>query len=146
MMTTTNGNTVSVPISETDLSFLERVTVMVAFLHGAGALGTLAGMVFPCGGVNVETPLWLALYAWAGGMLFVRYGMDWFFWFLRFRFLLVVVLSAALASVLWSVNPSLTLQRAIHLIGTTLIGATLVTAYHTLKCSLYLHGHSLSFC
>lgn len=127
-MTTANGTTVSVSGSQPNLSLLERFIVVVALLHGAGALHTLAEMVSPGLGADMDTPLWLTLYAWAGGMLFVRHGVRWIFWFMRFRFLLVLVLGAALASVLWSVSASLTFQRTIHLTGTTLIGCYI--GYH----------------
>ncbi len=67
------------------------------------------------------TALWLMLYLWAvTGLLFAD-GLRWVAWLLRYRLVLLVLLGGVFASLLWSIDPSLTLRRSIHLIGTTLL-------------------------
>lgn len=94
--------------------------IIVIFILGTGILS-----IFPTifvAGSPLSTYFWLTSYLWAGGTLSRHYGIRWFFWFIRYRFLLAVVLLVSLASVLWSIDPILTIQRAIHLTGTSLIG------------------------
>jgi O-antigen ligase len=89
-------------------------------VFGAGITNIFSTVYFA--GVPIHTYLWIASYITVGWILCLHYGIRWFFWIARYRSLLGIVLLVALASVLWSVDPILTLQRAIHLIGTTLIG------------------------
>jgi O-antigen ligase len=98
----------------------ERAVVFFALLHAAGVVETLLGMAAP--EVAIGTPLWLALYLWALLALLATHGMQWISWLLRFRPLLTAVVVAALASAVWSSDPDLTVQRSIHLLGSTLFG------------------------
>jgi O-antigen ligase len=105
---------------ERRVSLFENTFVIVIFILSTGILS-----IFPTifvAGSPLSTYFWLTSYLWVGGVLYLTYGAQLFFWFIRYRLLLGVVLLTVLASVLWSVNLILTLQRAIHLIGTTFIG------------------------
>jgi O-antigen ligase len=102
------------------ISWAERGIVLLALVHAAGAVDTLQILALP--GTAIGTPLWLALYLWALIALLAGHGMQWILWLLRFRPLLTAVVVAALASAVWSSDPDLTLQRAIHLVGSTLFG------------------------
>jgi O-antigen ligase len=102
------------------VSFYESTFVIVIFILSTGILS-----IFPTifvAGSSLSTYFWLASYLWVGGVLYRNYGIQQFFWFIRYRLLVVVVVMGALASVLWSIDPAQTLQRSVHLIGTTLIG------------------------
>jgi O-antigen ligase len=105
---------------ERRVSFFEATFLIIIFILGTGVLS-----IFPTifvAGSPLSTYFWLVSYLWVGGELCRYHGIRWIFWLIRYRFLLGVALLTALASVLWSIDPTLTLQRAIHLIGTTLIG------------------------
>jgi O-antigen ligase len=105
---------------ERRVSLFETTLIIIIFILGTGVLS-----IFPTifiAGSPLSTYFWLASYLWVGGTLSRRYGIRWIFWLIRYRFLLGIVLLVALGSVLWSIDPILSLQRAIHLIGTTLIG------------------------
>ncbi len=104
---------------ERHVSFLEGAFVITVFIFGTRISSTFSTVYFA--GIPVHTYFWFASYITAGGILCLHYGIRWVFWVARHRLLLGVVLLVALTSVLWSVNPILTLQRAIHLLGTTLI-------------------------
>jgi O-antigen ligase len=69
---------------------------------------------------TLNTALWLMLYAVSCFLLLARHGRDWFTWMLRHRLSLCLVLAIASLSFLWSINPGLSVQRAIHLVGTSL--------------------------
>lgn len=97
-----------------------------ALLHAAGAVTAVLDIVSL--GSVVSTPLWLAFYAWAATTLLWRHGVRCVTWLLGYRPLLVAVTAAAGASYLWSIDPSLTLQRSVHLLGTSLLA--FVVGYH----------------
>lgn len=102
------------------------IVATAALLHAAGAVTAVLDIVSL--GSVVGTPLWLAIYAWAATTLLWRHGVLCVTWLLRYRPLLVAVTAAAGASYLWSIDPSLTLQRSVHLLGTSLLA--FVVGYH----------------
>jgi O-antigen ligase len=99
-------------------STVDLVVIFVALLNGAGAIEHLLDMV----GITVPLPtfIWLGIYAFSITMLCRHYSIGWLPWLGRHSPLLALVLMAAAASVFWSINPSLTLQRSVHLIGSSL--------------------------
>lgn len=107
----------------------DGAVAVAALLLAAGAGPVLAGVVLGQAGALALAPLftalWLALYLWAAVRLSLAFGGAWIGWLARERSLLLVVLAAALLSTAWSIAPSLTLQRAPHLVGTTLLGIAL---------------------
>ncbi len=105
---------------ERRVSLFESTLIVVILILGTGALS-----IFPTifiAGSPLSTYFWLASYFWVGGILCLHYRIRWLFWLIRYQFLSAIVLLVMLTSVLWSIDQILTLQRAIHLIGTTLIG------------------------
>ena len=65
--------------------------------------------------------IWLAMYAWTVVGLFVSFGINWITWLVRYRLLLICVLAGTMFSITWSVDPALSAERSVHLIGTTLV-------------------------
>lgn len=64
---------------------------------------------------------WLGMYAMAFVGLIGSFGANWATWLVRYRFLLICIVASTAFSTAWSFEPSLTLERSVHLIGTTLI-------------------------
>lgn len=64
---------------------------------------------------------WLGTYALATAGLFASFGINWITWLVRYRLLLVILLIGTIASASWSLDNVLTVERSIHLIGSTII-------------------------
>lgn len=64
---------------------------------------------------------WLGTYALATAGLFASFGINWITWLVRYRLLLVVLIIGTVASASWSLDPILTVERSVHLVGSTLI-------------------------
>lgn len=114
------------------MALLDQAVVMVALLLGAGTLHALVALALSEAAVETLQPLftglWLCLYAWAAAKLVVWHGGRWVQWLVRKRVALLAVLAIATCSVLWSVQPALTAQRSIHLLGTSLFAV--YVGYH----------------
>ena len=91
-----------------------------ALLHGAGAFNFVLQPADAS--AAAETAVWLLLYLVVFGLFWYRYRLQWVPWLLRHQPLLCAVLAIAAASWFWSIAPEFTWKRAIHLLGTTLIG------------------------
>lgn len=78
------------------------------------------------------TIAWLGLYALAGLGLMVQHGLSWMTWMLRFRLLLSMALLGALASAAWAIDPKLSIQRSVHLLGCGLLA---IYIGHSLRLS-----------
>ncbi len=68
--------------------------------------------------VNV---VWLGTYVLATAGLFASFGINWITWLFRYRLLLMILLVGVIASTLWSLDNILTLERSVHLVGSTMI-------------------------
>lgn len=101
-------------------SVTERLVAVIAFLNGGNVFDTIFDMV----GLNAQfiTPFWLLIYAYTVTLLFWHHNIGWAIWLCRRNTLLTIVLAAAFVSTVWSIDSTLTLQRAIHLVGSSLIG------------------------
>lgn len=71
--------------------------------------------------ITLVTLGWLFMYAIALIGLFASFGLNWATWLVRYRLLLTCLVAGAAFSTAWSVDTGLTLERSIHLIGTTLV-------------------------
>jgi len=69
----------------------------------------------------LETLLWLASYATALFGLMFRHGISWIMWMSRYRFLLIVLLLGTIASVSWSIDSGVSMQRTVHLLGSCIL-------------------------
>ena len=87
---------------------------------GTGVLPVLAafaGGVFP----QLITPLWLSLYLAAFFGLMFQHGINWISWLVRYRILFVVLMIGTVISVSWSIDPQVSVERVVHLVGSALI-------------------------
>ena len=99
--------------------FAYGVLFLTIFM-GTGVVPTITsyfGGVLP----QLVTPLWLALYAVAFLDLMFKHGINWITWMARYRILLVVLLFGTAASVSWSINPQVSAERVVHLLGSSLL-------------------------
>lgn len=71
--------------------------------------------------ISLVTLGWLGMYALAMLGLLLSFGINWATWLVRYRLLLTCLVAGAVFSTAWSVDTSLTLERSIHLAGTTLL-------------------------
>lgn len=71
--------------------------------------------------VTFITLLWLAMYAFSTLGLFVSSGINWITWLVRYRLLLTCLLIGTALSIVWSIDTALSIERVVHLIGTTLV-------------------------
>jgi hypothetical protein len=98
--------------------------VVLVLMHASGILDSLGMFLLPARAetflLSASRAVWLWLYLYAGFALF-RHGAE-SLMFVKGRTILATVLLVALLSSLWSLDPSLTVQRFVHLLGTTLIG------------------------
>lgn len=103
--------------------FLASALLVLTLLQGASFNLTLAfrGPLASEALISLVTLAWLAMYAFASVALFVSFGMNWISWLARYRLLLTCLLAGTAFSVTWSVDTALTLERSIHLIGTTIV-------------------------
>ncbi|MFK7889916.1 MAG: O-antigen ligase family protein [Granulosicoccus sp.] len=86
---------------------------------------------------------WLGMYAMAVIGLISSFGLNWVSWLVRYRLLLTCMIAGAAFSTAWSFDPGLTLERSIHLIGTTLIAIYLglsLPLHRILKTSAIVLG------
>jgi exopolysaccharide production protein ExoQ len=99
---------------------VEKFITVLLLLHSAGVTKSLVDGFIP--GSKLPTYAWLASYAVSVVFIFFRHGIDWIFWLVRFRLLLILLFAGVALSTLWSFDSGLTATRSTHLIGTTLIG------------------------
>jgi len=71
--------------------------------------------------IGMVTTLWLAMYIFSAVGLFAAHGINWITWLVRYRLILTLLLTGTVFSTAWSVETSLTLERSIHLVGTTIV-------------------------
>lgn len=67
------------------------------------------------------TLLWFFSYLVALVGLMFNHGINWIFWISRYRFLLVILIFGTVASVAWSIDSSISMQRTVHLLGSCLL-------------------------
>lgn len=93
--------------------------------------------------ITLVTMGWLFMYAMAVIGLFASFGINWATWLVRYRLLLTCLVAGAAFSTAWSVDTELTLERSIHLIGTTLVALYLgfsLPLHRILKTSAIVLG------
>lgn len=104
------------PFSAADL------LLVLALLQGTSMTLTLAVRLNPGGpAAALVTLLWFASYALAALLLLTRAGPDWPGWLLRYRLPLLLLVAGVCLSPLWSIAPALSLERAVHFTGSTVV-------------------------
>lgn len=94
--------------------------LVATILLGTGVVPTIfvyAGGALP----NLLTPMWLVLYLGALGGLMFKHGINWVTWLVRYRILLVFLIAGTVLSVTWSIDTQVSTERAVHLVGSTLV-------------------------
>ncbi len=71
--------------------------------------------------VSLVTVLWLLMYTVATLGLLLSSGLNWATWIVRYRLPLTLVVAGTCFSALWSMDTGLTIERSVHLVGTTLV-------------------------
>lgn len=71
--------------------------------------------------IPLNTALWFCLYLISTCGLITAHGVNWISWLIRYRVLLVLLVLGAIILTPWSVEPTLSINRLVHLIGTTLV-------------------------
>ncbi len=99
------------------------LVLYLALLQGTSFTLTLAIRFQPEGGIyaTLVTLIWLASYAIAFLGLVVAFGVNWLTWLVRYRLLLTLLLAGVAFSAIWSIDASLSAERSVHLIGSTLV-------------------------
>ena len=102
---------------------LASLMLILTLLQGSSATLTLALRSSFTSDLltTLVTVLWLAMYLTATAGLIATQGINWLTWMVRYRLLLVLLVAGTAFSTVWSVDASLTIDRSIHLIGTTLL-------------------------
>ncbi|MBX2881692.1 MAG: O-antigen ligase family protein [Granulosicoccus sp.] len=102
---------------------LASVLLLLTLLQGStfslsiGFRGPLASDLL----ISLVTVGWLAMYLTAITGLFASFGINWITWLVRYRLPLTCLVAGAVFSTAWSMDSALTLERSIHLVGTSLI-------------------------
>jgi len=65
--------------------------------------------------------VWALTYLLALLGLVTTFGINWITWMVRYRLLMTLLLAGTAFSAIWSMDAALTLQRTVHLIGSSLI-------------------------
>lgn len=102
---------------------LASLMLVLTLLQGTSFTLTLA-VRSPFAGslpIAMVTLVWLAMYLTATVALVANHGLNWLTWLVRYRLALVLLLAGTAFSTAWSVDPNLTIERSVHLIGTTLL-------------------------
>jgi len=104
-------------------SWIAMAMLLLTVMQGTSFTLTLAirGPLASDAAASLVTLLWLAMYLTAALGLVIYCGINWVTWMVRYRLALTLLVAGAAFSAFWSVDAGLTIERVIHLIGTTLI-------------------------
>lgn len=97
------------------------MVLALTVLLGTSALHTLVLYFAPAINVVTASILWLLLYFLGFVGLMFSQGINWISWLVRYRILLVVLLLGTIVSVAWSVDPAVSAERTVHLLGSSVI-------------------------
>lgn len=101
-------------------SLVALLVLVATILLGSSAVLRLVEFFSPAL-VGVVTLMWLALYSVAFLGLMLAHGINWLTWLVRYRILLVILMMGTMMSVGWALETQLSLERTIHILGSTLI-------------------------
>jgi len=124
--------------------------LVLTLLQGTSATLTVAVRLDGSGrAATLLTLLWLVAYALSAFLLLRHEGMRRVAWLVRFRLPLLILCGGVLASCLWSIDSRLSAERAVHFIGSTLIGLALgstLSLTRTLQISRTVLGALMVAC
>ena|GEM_PF-590604 len=112
--------TYSDPSGMSRASFIGIALLVLTVLLGTSTLAQALGFFAPAAAAII-TPAWLGLYLAALVGLMASHGVNWLSWLVRYRILLVILMLGTLASIGWALDARLSLERTVHLLGSTLV-------------------------
>jgi O-antigen ligase len=108
-------------------SFIAGFMLVLTLLQGSSFTLTMAlrSPIASSVVISLITVVWLLMYLVATVGLITSSGLNWGTWLVRYRLPLTIIVAGSCFSALWSMDNILTLERSIHLLGTTLIAVYL---------------------
>jgi len=106
--------------TEYKVSLLAMLVLLLTLVQGTSTSLTLAYKLKPSLEPTLSA-LWGLTYLMSLVGLSNQFGINWITWLIRYRLLLTVLLMGTAFSSMWSIETSLTMERSVHLIGSTLI-------------------------
>lgn len=106
---------------------LSTALLIMTLLQGTSFTLTLAfkGPMASLTLVTAVSALWVLMYGLALFGLFTTSGINWISWTIRYRLLLTIIMAGITFSIAWSIDTALSLERAVHVLGSTLIAVYL---------------------
>lgn len=101
-------------------SLLAMIVLVLALVQGTSTTLTLVYQYSPSFEPIISL-LWVMTYLMAFVGLVANFGINWITWLVRYRLLLTILLIGTAFSAMWSIDTALTMERTVHLIGSTLI-------------------------
>lgn len=104
-------------------SILATLVLFLTLFQGTSFTLTIAYRLESGSGplTSIVTLIWLLTYVLALLGLILSFGINWLTWLVRYRLTLTLILAGVAFSALWSLDAELTIERSIHLIGSTII-------------------------
>jgi len=99
---------------------LAMLVLLIALVQGTSTTLSLAYHFAPSLESFVNL-IWLGTYLLATAGLFASFGVNWVTWLIRYRLLSVILMMGVVGSAFWSLDAVLTVERSVHLVGSTLI-------------------------
>ena len=102
------------------VSLLATVVLLLTLVQGTSTTLSLVYHLSPSL-EPVISALWGLTYLLALIGLLMNFGINWITWLVRYRLLLTILLIGTAFSAMWSFDTALTMERSVHLLGSTLI-------------------------
>jgi len=102
------------------VSLLATVVLLLALIQGTSTTLSLVYNLAPSLEPAISA-LWGLTYLLAIVGLLMNFGINWITWLVRYRLLLTILLIGTAFSAMWSFDTALTMERTVHLFGSTLI-------------------------
>lgn len=105
---------------EFKVSLLAILVLVLTLIQGTSTSLTLVYKLSPSLEPGLSA-IWGITYLMALTGLIANFGINWITWLIRYRLLLSILLVGTAFSAMWSFEASLTLERSVHLLGSTII-------------------------
>lgn len=102
------------------VSLMAMLVLLLVLVQGTSTSLTLVYQLSP----QLEpmiSALWGMTYLMALVGLVANFGINWLTWLVRYRLLLCILLIGTAFSAMWSIDAALTMERTVHLIGSTIV-------------------------
>jgi len=102
------------------VSLMAMLVLFLVLVQGTSTSLTLVYQLSPSL-EPVISALWGLTYLMALVGLIANFGINWLTWLVRYRLLLCLLLIGTAFSAMWSIDAALTMERTVHLVGSTII-------------------------